>query len=380
MKKQELGLYLHIPFCIRKCAYCDFLSWAASSEKQEMYVQALVKEIQSYKEIAENYRVPTVFLGGGTPSVIKPEQTARIMEAVQETFAVEKDAEITTEANPGTVDADKLSVYRKCGINRISFGLQSANNADLKRLGRIHTWEEFLESYELARNAGFSNINVDLISAIPGQTAKDWQGNLEKVIALQPEHISAYSLIVEEGTPFYDMQENGELPLPDEDEERQMYEDTAVILQKAGYEQYEISNYAKPDFSSRHNCSYWERKNYLGIGLGSASLLEETRFHNTSDWECYLENCASPKRLQEDVEVLTKQEQMEEFMFLGLRMTKGVSKQEFHQIYGISMHEVYGTVIEKYRKLGFLEEREDRIRLSRAGISVSNVILSEFLL
>ncbi|MGI6095845.1 MAG: radical SAM family heme chaperone HemW [Lachnospiraceae bacterium] len=380
MEKQEMGLYLHIPFCMQKCAYCDFLSWADSPQKQEMYVQALVKEIQSYKEMAENYRVPTVFLGGGTPSILASEQTARIMEALHEVFSIEQDAEITTEANPGTVDKEKLCTYRSCGMNRISFGLQSAEEADLKMLGRIHSWETFLESYEMARNTGFSNMNVDLISAIPGQSAEAWRKNLEKVTALEPEHISAYSLIVEEGTPFYEMQEKGVLSLPDEEEERQMYEDTGTMLQEAGYQQYEISNYAKPGMECRHNCSYWKRKNYLGLGLGSASLLENRRFHNTRDWTVYMENSGHPVRMREEEEVLSVQEQMEEFMFLGLRMTDGISGSRFYQLYGKTVEEVYGPVIDKYETMGFLGRAGDRIFLSRAGISVSNVILSEFLL
>lgn len=378
--KQELGLYLHIPFCMKKCAYCDFLSWTGSALQREDYVQALIKEIQSYKEVADYYRVPSVFLGGGTPSVLSASQTARIMDALHQVFFIEANAEITTEANPGTVDMEKLRTYRECGMNRISFGLQSANDEDLKCLGRIHTWDMFRESYDMARRTGFSNVNVDLISAIPGQTVDGWRQNLEKVIALEPEHISAYSLIVEEGTPFYEMQENGVLPLPNEDAERQMYEDTAVLLKKAGYEQYEISNYAKPGLECRHNCSYWERKNYLGLGLGSASLIEETRFHNTSDIGCYLKNCEDKNAIREDIEHLSREEQMEEFMFLGLRMMQGVSCYQFQQLYGASLDAVYGEVINKYVKLGFLEKIDDRICLSRTGISVSNVILSDFLL
>lgn len=282
--RRELELYIHIPFCAKKCAYCDFLSGPADEQTVADYVTALRKEIESYKESAKNYEVTTVFFGGGTPSLLSGEQMAELMNAIKDTFMLKEEAEITMEANPGTVTESNLSAYKEAGINRISFGLQSVKDEELRMLGRIHTFEEFLESYDMARKAGFHNINVDLISAIPGQTLTSWEETLRTVIELQPEHISAYSLIVEEGTTFAKLYGEGcekEELLPDEDEERRIYERTEEMLKEAGYHRYEISNYAKDGYECRHNLGYWERKEYLGLGLGASSLLNETRFHNT---------------------------------------------------------------------------------------------------
>lgn len=242
-------------------------------------------------------------------------------------------------------------------------------------LGRIHTWEMFLESFELAREAGFTNINVDLMSGLPGQSVESWESSLRRVAQMGPEHISAYSLIIEEGTPFADRK----LDLPDEDDERRMYERTHQILEEYGYHQYEISNYAKNGRECRHNLGYWKRTEYLGLGLGSASLVNETRFSNTSDMNYYLENSADLKKIREDAEELDRQSQMEEFMFLGLRLTDGISCREFEQQFGQQLYAVYGNIIEKYSNMGFLEAQGDKLKFTREGISVSNPILADFL-
>ena len=372
--KKELELYIHIPFCVRKCAYCDFLSGPADYEAQKSYKEALIREIENVESFADS-EVSSIFIGGGTPSVFSEQWMAEVLEKVYTHFNVRQDAEISIEANPGTVDLGKLAVYRQAGINRISFGCQSGDNRELKLLGRIHTWEEFLESFSMAREAGFSNINVDLMSGLPGQSLASWEDNLYKTAQLKPEHISAYSLIIEEGTPFASQK----LELPDEEEERNMYERTREILENWGYHQYEISNYARPGRECRHNLGYWQRKEYLGLGLGSASLVGETRFSNTRNMENYLNNSDSAAKIREEREILTVQEQMEEFMFLGLRMTRGISKAEFERQFGSEIDAIYGDVLRKYKSMGLLLEENGRIFLSREGIHVSNSVMADFL-
>lgn len=381
--KKELELYIHIPFCVKKCAYCDFLSSVQNEEVRENYVNALVREIKEYRQLQEQYVVSTIFIGGGTPTILSGKQMQRIFETLHDVFEISQDAEITIEANPGTVTKEKLNTYRTCGINRISFGLQSANNEELRLLGRIHTYEEFLESYHLARKCGFANINVDLISAIPKQTLSSWEETLKNVIALNPEHISAYSLIIEEGTPFANMYGESapkEDELPSEDEERNIYYRTKELLKESGYQQYEISNYAKDGNVCRHNSGYWKRKDYLGIGLGSASLLNHTRFHNTNDLSFYLKHAGETELLRQDMQLLSVEEQMEEFMFLGLRMTEGVSKKEFETCFGKSIDACYEKQLQKLRKQEMIEMTDDRITLTEYGFDVSNYVLSEFIL
>ena len=383
--KKELELYIHIPFCVKKCAYCDFLSGPQDEETIEKYVESLLDEIHAHGsnvELAASYEVTSIFLGGGTPSILEGTQIKQVMEALNDAFQVKQDAEIIIEANPGTVTREKLETYRACGINRISFGLQSTNNEELKLLGRIHTYEEFLESFSLARECGFDNINVDLISAIPKQTVASWEETLQSVIKLNPEHISAYSLIVEEGTPFakvYGEGCSGEQDLPSEEDERTIYYRTEELLKAAGYHRYEISNYAKERKECRHNMGYWERKEYLGIGLGSASLINNTRYSNTTDLQKYIQCAKEPVNIQEDIQVLSTQEQMEEFMFLGLRKMEGISEMEFEEYFGISIDEVYGGQLKKLIIEDLIERKEGRIRFTRHGIDVGNFVFSEFI-
>ena len=373
--KKPMELYVHIPFCVKKCDYCDFLSGPAGKERQREYFQSLGREIAAVPEFPDR-EITTVFIGGGTPSVPDPALMGAILDQIRNKFFMAPDAEITIEANPGTLYKEKLQEYRKHGVNRLSLGLQSPQNRELKILGRIHTWEEFLESFFMAREAGFSNINIDLMSAIPEQTYEDWEKNLRTVAELSPEHISAYSLIVEEGTPFWER----ELDLPDEDTEYRMYEDVAVVLKEYGYHQYEISNYAKAGCECRHNEGYWQRKDYLGLGLGAASLLGKERFSNTSDMQEYLKNSSAPEKIRKNWELLTREDEMAEFMFLGLRMTRGVSKKEFQEYFGTAIENIYGEVLKKYKKQGLLLEESGRIFLSREGIHVSNAVMADFLL
>ena len=377
--KKDLGLYIHIPFCIKKCDYCDFLSWKSTEKEREDYVRALEKEIKSYREFAREYRVSTVFFGGGTPSVLTGEQTERILDAVREVFQMEKEPEITLEMNPGTGEMEKLVQYRKMGINRLSIGLQSVKNENLKLLGRIHTYEEFLESCKWAREAGFDNISADLISSLPGQTLDEWKEELEILTETLLEHISVYQLIIEEGTEFYKRYGNREELLPDEETSREIYLWTGKFLESKGFEQYEISNYARPCRRSRHNLRYWERKDYLGLGLGAASMVHNMRMSNTRDWGKYMENCGNPKKFREDVEFLEVPRQMEEFMFLGLRKTKGISRKEFRRNFGRDLDQVYEKALKRHLENGMLKASGDRIYLSEEGVLVSNQVLSDFL-
>lgn len=373
---QALGVYIHIPFCVQKCVYCDFLSAPATREKQQIYIEALKREIEEEAKNYSEYMIETVFFGGGTPSILEAEDIAECLALLRKEYHMSQAAEITIEMNPGTATDKKLQDLRKAGVNRLSIGLQSAQNKELKLLGRIHTWEDFLHTYEMARRTGFSNINIDLMSALPGQSCKGWEDTLKKVLALEPEHISAYSLIIEEGTVLCDRLEQYP-PLPSEEEDRLMYQRTKQLLCEHGYERYEISNYAKKGCESRHNSIYWTRGAYVGFGLGASSMAADCRFHNTADMEQYLKKNAVRK---EDIQKLSHRECMEEYMFLGLRMMKGVSVRKFYDLYGKKIEEVYGAVIDKWIKEGYLRQRGDFISLTDKGIDVSNVILSDFLL
>ncbi|MDO5550248.1 MAG: radical SAM family heme chaperone HemW [Lachnospiraceae bacterium] len=506
-RKKKLELYIHIPFCMKKCLYCDFLSFPSDLQTQAEYMDQLRSEILSSGPWYGDYEVSTIFIGGGTPSALEPEQITLLMQAVHRAFQVAEDAEITIEANPGTRLADKLPAYRAAGINRISLGLQSANNEELKFLGRIHRFEDFLMAFQQARMAGFTNINVDLMSAVPGQTVDSWKNTLKKIIMLKPEHISAYSLIIEEGTPFgehYGCQEErkqrekqerreamlcheedcgvetnlkaetdrqaetdpaagtdytvkeypaaaaaygaegnraGETvpaakssrtpeavpaaksvrpaeavpaaatrseaqgpiigdfwrgrdpkkpdplyqwpPLVDEEEERRMYHLTKTLLEDAGYQRYEISNYAKPGQECRHNIGYWTGVEYLGFGLGASSYVDGCRFSNVEDMETYQSldfSLDGLELLHGDIHAQSRKEQMEEFMFLGLRMTEGVSDAVFTQTFGVHMDSVYGAVIERMVKHGLLVQDEKNLALTEWGMDVSNYVMSEFLL
>ena len=374
-ENSPMEIYIHIPFCIRKCDYCDFLSGPSGPEEQADYVQALLREIQAVEE-GEGRSVSSIFIGGGTPSVLDERLLGDILREIRNRFKMEEDAEITIEVNPGTANIGKLQAYREMGINRLSIGLQSPEDRELKILGRIHNYGQFLETYQEARTVGFDNINIDLMSAIPDQTYEGWVKNLRTVAELEPEHISAYSLIVEEGTPFAARKLN----LPDEDTEYNMYEATAQILKEYGFEQYEISNYARKGRKCRHNVGYWTRQDYRGFGLGASSLYGKERFANTADMKKYLENSKNPEKIREKEPSLTREDEMAEFMFLGLRMTKGISKADFQRCFGCTIESVYGEVLEKYESMELLLEKDGRIFLSREGIHVSNSIMAEFLL
>lgn len=382
----SLGVYVHIPFCVQKCAYCDFLSAPATREKQQAYVEALKKEIACESSGYAAYEVRTIFFGGGTPSILEAEDIEGILDCIRACYRLGSDAEITLEMNPGTATRDKLIALKKAGINRLSIGLQSADDAELQMLGRIHTYEDFLKTYHDARENGFDNINIDLMSALPGQSMDSWVQTLEKVMALEPEHLSAYSLIIEEGTRLYDRLSDYP-PVPDEDEDRRMYQETKRILAAHGYHRYEISNYARAGRECRHNMIYWQRgadhiADYAGFGLGAASTVKNMRWKNTDDMEKYLQTFSNGKGkgIKEEFERLSTNDCMAEFVFLGLRMMCGVSKSEFQKSFGQNMDDVYGAVIQKWIRQGMLVQQGDYIMLTDAGIDVSNVVLADFLL
>ena len=394
--KEELSLYIHIPFCVRKCGYCDFLSAPADEKARDRYVQALLMEIERYRgtETADR-KIKTLYIGGGTPSTLSVKQLECIMQKIKCTFNFHGDMETSMEMNPGTASKEKCRALYQMGINRLSIGLQSTNDMELKTLGRIHSYEDFLNTYTWCREAGFQNINVDLMAALPYQTVESYTTGLRKIIRLAPEHISAYSLILEEGTPFYQKYNSGCYPLPDEEQERLMYRETEQILAQAGYERYEISNYAKKGYACRHNLVYWQGGDYLGLGLGSSSYMDDVRFHNTTDLDTYVNQGA----YVEDREELSVQAKMEEFMFLGLRVMAGVSGTEFEKRFGKTMEDVYGDVLRKHEEEGLLqiERKEDRkeaaaaepakgktniekVMLTSNGVDVSNYVFADFLL
>lgn len=467
---KTISFYIHIPFCVRKCSYCDFLSFSASNDIQDRYFKALINEIKCagpwLNAESTTYVVKSIFFGGGTPSSVDPAWIVKILDTIRDTFDVAKDAEITIEMNPGTVTPESLAIYKKSGINRISIGCQSLNDNELKELGRIHDSKTFYDTFHAARAAGFDNINVDLMSALPGQTIASYKDNLAKIVALRPEHISAYSLIIEEGTPFYEkykdvidrdlydveddlvkegvvgkknledsdskcvnsqMSDNKSniIPLPSEEEERQMYEDTITILNQNGYHRYEVSNYARNDgdYECYHNKAYWKRYEYLGLGLGAAGMVADERYTNTDgikDYCAYWYDfgiCDKIRHSTDDLDEgniennnnidkhpniddmtdsnksdmyalrpllehdkLSVDACMEETMFLGLRMDVGISVSDFERRFDRKLEDVYGKVIQKLEKEALILMDNDRLKLTEKGLEVSNAVLSDFLI
>lgn len=376
--KKELGIYVHIPFCVRKCEYCDFLSVSASKHAWRTYLDALLYEIERVEEsgllVPSDYKVMTIFFGGGTPSILPGEWICEIMSRIKKSFSLHDNPEITIECNPESISLEKLMKYKEAGINRLSIGLQSTSNDELKKLGRVHTYEKFLEGFKHARSCGFTNINIDLMSALPRQSLDSWKETLDKVIELSPEHISAYSLIIEEGTPFYEQKEG--LELPREEDERKMYYETEHSLKEFGYSRYEISNYAKEGYECRHNIGYWQCKDYIGFGLGAASYIEGRRFSNIREIDKYNECIFNKEKLL----FLSKKDKMEEFMFLGLRMMEGIEIRKFRENFKCSVFDVYGKVLDNLLDKNLIGKDENRIYLTPIGIDVSNYVLSEFLL
>ncbi len=374
---KELGIYIHIPFCVRKCLYCDFVSYAKKENVQKKYIEALQKEILDWKKSNNDVKIKTIYIGGGTPSCIDSKFISKILNLIN----IKNAEEITIEVNPGTVNKEKLYDYKNVGINRLSIGLQCTNNELLKKIGRIHNYEQFLETYKMARKVGFNNINVDLMIGLPGQTMEDLKISLEDIINLNPEHISVYSLILEDETPLKKMIENNILKLPEEDLERQMYWYTKDFLKINGYDHYEISNFAKQGFYSKHNLDCWEQKEYIGFGISAHSYIDRKRFGNISNLDNYIKNCIEggfdKNRIIEEEQ--DKKDEMKEYMILGLRKINGISIQKFENKFNENPIVLFKRELNKLFNEGLIIIDGDIIRLSNKGLDFANIVWEEFI-
>lgn len=373
---KEVALYIHIPFCKQKCFYCDFPSYARKDDLMSDYIEALLIEL---KEKIKDYEVRSLFIGGGTPSYLNEENLSKLMKGIKNINFIE-DAEKTIECNPGTVSEEKFNIMKGGGINRLSFGLQTTKNNLLKGIGRIHTFEAFKDNYNLARSVGFNNINIDMMFGLPNQSVKDWTDSLEEVAKLNPEHISAYSLIIEEGTPLYKLYNEDKLKLPSEEEEREMYKKCKNILIENGYHQYEISNYAKEGKECLHNEMYWMCNEYIGVGASSSSYIDGKRIKNIDDLREYIKRIGSGKSIVDEEIINTKNDNIEEFMFMGLRMNCGIEEEEFKRRFHTDVDNVYKDVIEGNINKGLLERKRGRIYLTDKGIELSNMVMSDMIL
>lgn len=376
----ELGVYVHIPFCVRKCYYCDFISYSNKFEMQEEYVKKLIEEIEDNKDLLKNNEITTIYIGGGTPSSIKPELIKNVLDKICEISNIKnkENIEITIEVNPGTVTKNNLQMYRNCGINRLSIGLQSTNDKLLNEIGRIHNYEQFLNTYDWVVEAGFSNINVDLMLGLPNQTISDLKESLEKIINLNPipNHISVYSLIIEEGTEIENKISKGELKLPKEADERNQYKYTKNYLELNGYKHYEISNFAKPGYESKHNMNCWEQKQYVGFGIAAHSYINGCRYSNTCDLEEYL------NKESKDVKIIHEEQTLEdmkkEYMLLGLRKIEGVSITKFKEKFGENPIYLFRNELQKLVEEGLIEIDLDNIKLTNKGLDFANLVWEEF--
>ena len=375
----KISLYIHIPFCAQKCLYCDFPSFARKDHLRKAYIEALNKEIISLREKHNNLEINTIFIGGGTPSVLEADELECLLKEVAK-LNMAKDIEYSMECNPGNLTEEKLEVMKKYGVNRISMGLQAKQDNLLKGLGRIHNYKTFKENFLLAKKVGFNNINVDLMFGLPNQRLNEWEETLREIISLEPAHISAYSLIIEEGTAFYNLYENDKLKLPTEEEERKMYHLAKKILEENGFNQYEISNYAKEGKECRHNLAYWNMDNWIGVGSAAASYINGKRIKNISSVEEYINSINEKGEAVEEIINNSKNDNMEEFMFMGLRKINGIDENEFKNRFSMNINDVYGEILNKYIGEGLLIRESGRIFLSEKGIEISNVIMADFLL
>ncbi|HAT4338411.1 TPA: oxygen-independent coproporphyrinogen III oxidase [Clostridium perfringens] len=375
----KISLYIHIPFCAQKCLYCDFPSFARKDHLRKAYIEALNKEIINLREKHNNLEINTIFIGGGTPSVLESNELECLLKEIAK-LNMAKDIEYSMECNPGNLTEEKLEVMKKYGVNRISMGLQAKQDNLLKGLGRIHNYKTFKENFLLAKKVGFNNINVDLMFGLPNQRLNEWEETLREIISLDPAHISAYSLIIEEGTAFYNLYENDKLKLPTEEEERKMYHLAKKILEENGFNQYEISNYAKEGKECRHNLAYWNMDNWIGVGSAAASYINGKRIKNISSVEEYINSINENGEAVEEIINNSKNDNMEEFMFMGLRKINGIDENEFKKRFSMNINDVYGEILNKYIDEGFLIRDSGRIFLSEKGIEISNIIMADFLL
>lgn len=377
---EELGIYIHIPFCKQKCFYCDFCSFANKNEMQGKYVETVINEIKNITH-KEKYTVTTIYLGGGTPSILNPNYIKNILQEIKSSFEILDDAEITIEINPGTVNEEKLKGYKEYGINRLSIGLQSANDKILKNIGRIHDYKQFEETFFYARKCGFKNINVDLMIGLPTQAIEDVKQTLEKIIQKNPEHISVYSLIIEEGTIIEKLINENKLQLPDEETERIMYWTVVNELKENGYNQYEISNFSKKTYESKHNTNCWKQKQYIGLGTSAHSYLNKKRYSNTNNIEEYIKNIQE-NNISKNItihEEQTEESTMNEYMLLGLRMIQGININEFKQKFKIDPTIKYKEILEKLQKENLIQITETSIKLTKQGIDFGNIVWEEFI-
>ncbi len=374
LMKNDISVYVHLPFCIKKCNYCDFLSGSYSDLIKKSYIDCLLNEIDLYSDLLSKREIRTVYLGGGTPTVLPASYIVSIIEKLKKITSFKEGCEITIEMNPGTADEEKTAAYLQCGINRFSIGLQSVNDNELKALGRIHSYDDFLHLYDLLGRRGASNINIDLMTGIPYETVHSAERSLKEICALSPKHISVYSLILEEGTPFWHTPRK-DLRLPDEDTEYEIYEMTRAILKENGYERYEISNYARSGFECIHNTVYWEIRDYIGFGAGAASRIGNRRYTNIRNVEGYIRS--EPFTFDEDL-LLDDGDMMSEFVFMGLRKTAGIDVVDFSNRFGKEILDVYGDIIRKHEEKGLLILSDKRLRFSEKGMDISNVVLKDF--
>lgn len=374
-----LGLYIHIPFCVSKCKYCDFNSYKLDLDEKRKYLNALQNEMEFYKEEIRGKYIDTIFIGGGTPSILTQDEIKFLFDNIKNNFEIKKDAEITMECNPGTLTINKLKVMKKCGVNRLSIGLQAVQNEHLEYIGRIHTYEEFEKNYIQAKEIGFENINIDLMYALPNQKKEDWIESLEKIVKLEPSHISAYSLILEENTELFDMYQRNEFKLLDEDTDIEMYEYTINYLKSHGYNQYEISNYAKLGFECQHNILYWKCENYVGLGASASGYLNGTRYNNLCELDKYEEIIHSGKKPIEWEEKLSIKDKIEESIFLGLRMNEGIKFKDFQEKFNFDFEKEYKNEINRLEKMELIDIDKYRMKLTQKGREISNSVFVEFI-
>lgn len=376
---KELALYIHIPFCISKCYYCDFNSFSNKKLLIPDYIYYLINEIKLYKDKLEDYTIKTIFFGGGTPSSIEAIYIGKVLETIHENLNVDNLEEISIEVNPKTIDGEKVKIYKEMGINRISIGCQSLRDDILTKIGRVHNSKDFYETYNLLRKYDFSNINVDLMFGLPGQTFDDLFFTLEEVVNLGVEHISFYSLIIEEGTKYYDWYKDGEIILPDEEEERNMYHDGVKYLKSKCYEHYEISNLAKKGYACKHNLFYWTLKPYIGVGLGSHSNIWGKRYWNHESFREYFESLSTNKLPISGEETIDREMEIAEYLILGLRLVQGIDKKDFLNRFKVSIDGIYGEVFDKHKENGLIYIDDKSIRLTEKGLDLCNLVFVDLL-
>ena len=389
-----LGLYVHIPFCVKKCKYCDFNSYKMDIDSKKRYIEDLKIEMKLYSNklykdnkyknkeccsLNKNDKITSIFVGGGTPSILTSDEIREVFISIKEMFDIDENAEITIECNPGTLTLEKLKTMKEIGINRLSIGLQAIQEKHLNFIGRIHTYEEFEKNYKDALSVGFKNINIDLMYSLPNQTLCDWKETLEKVVHLNPTHISAYSLILEEGTELYNMYESNKFELIDENVDIEMYEYTINYLKSKGYNQYEISNYSKEGYNCEHNILYWECEYYIGIGAGASGYINENRYNNVESLEDYHLSLVKREKPIQENEILSEKDMIEEKIFMGLRMNKGIKFEDFKKKFGIDFREKYNKQIEMLLARKLINQNFEGIQLTQKGREISNSVFIEFM-